>query len=521
MTSEAKVGILFFLGLSLIVGFTLFVSKTGGSGDGFHIRFPSVAGLTTGSAVTYNGIPIGRVDTVRPKKVDGQVWVSIYFNVEEDYRDDLLLNDETRFVISQGMLGGASLVIKHEGAGESFSQKRLDRHVGEAPVTFTAALENFGTLVEENRETLRQALARMPDAVGNFADMSGEIKAMVAENRTTVKETMVGARDMTVGLASMVKENRAGVASMVTRIDAMAKEVQAMVAENRTNMQAAAAKLPTAVDNLSGAAGAIKTAVDDNRKNIDAMLTYLAQFAPKLAKIGDDMATITGQVRSGHGTIGRLVFQDDLHQKATAAVDSFGQRMEEVKPLTSGISDLKFYIGADGGMNVDSGASTATAYLRIEPKPWKFYEGGIGYRTAPDDRDTVDEDPEDLNIDLHLALGWRFLRDDDLQGYRLSVKGGLLEGSFGAQADYRLWRDRLSVSGMLRTKHNDFQELDRRYEDGDLMARAYLTYRVWERVFLHAGGTDLIDDPAPYLGIRGELLDNDIRNFTTASGLVP
>ena len=68
---------------------------------------------------------------------------------------------------------------------------------------------------------------------------------------------------------------------------------------------------------------------------------------------------------------------DSLAKKAEVAVDSVTARAEEVKPFTAGFSALRFYIGVDAGTDFNSGAGKASAYLRIEPRPWKFYQGGL------------------------------------------------------------------------------------------------------------------------------------------------
>jgi hypothetical protein len=73
---------------------------------------------------------------------------------------------------------------------------------------------------------------------------------------------------------------------------------------------------------------------------------------------------------------------------------------------------------------------------------------------------------------------------------------------------------------MVRQKDNDRDPLDRRYEEGDAMARAWIEYRPFKRwlVYIVAGADDLIDNPGPWVGLRAELLDNDLRNLTAVSG---
>jgi hypothetical protein len=159
--------------------------------------------------------------------------------------------------------------------------------------------------------------------------------------------------------------------------------------------------------------------------------------------------------------------------------------------------------------------------LRLEPRAWKLYEFAIGYRGAPEDRDTIPEDPEDLNIDFSFLYGRRFFPDDANEVFRFTGKVGLIDSKIGAEGTIVVVPHKLDLVFMVRDKHNDFNPLDRRYEDGSYMARAYLEYRVWRRVYVYAGADDIADDASTYIGIRAEILDNDIRNASAARSIAP
>jgi hypothetical protein len=290
------------------------------------------------------------------------------------------------------------------------------------------------------------------------------------------------------------------------------------VEENRYSLKSAIDRLPTAVDNVANAAKSIELAVEENRANLKQAVADIAAFTPKLDKVGANLEVITTQIASGKGTIGKLVFEDTLHDKAVAAIDNFNQRLEEVKPVTSGFSDLKLYLGADGGINTHTGAGYYGAYLRIEPRPWKFYQGGITYRTAPSDRIPLQEDPNKLNVDFNLLVGWRFFPDDEAQLYRLSVAAGLIDSNVGGTVQVPLL-SRLTFDAMARRKDYQRDPQDRRYEDGKVLVRAALTFRLWDRIYISAGCDDLAEHAGLWGGLRAELLDNDLRNLTSVMGL--
>jgi hypothetical protein len=66
VNSEVKVGILFFLGLGLLLWFTIFTTQIGQTKGAYAVRFPRVTRLKEGDGVTYNGVRVGTVTEVAP-----------------------------------------------------------------------------------------------------------------------------------------------------------------------------------------------------------------------------------------------------------------------------------------------------------------------------------------------------------------------------------------------------------------------------------------------------------------------
>ncbi len=523
MSTEAKVGLVFFLGLGLVLWFTIYVGDITFEQGQYAVRFPNVQGITIGSQVHYNGVKIGQVRRVVPVVSEaGRAMVEVYFDVEEERRHAVRINPDTRFTINQGFLGSSTLEIVTRGKGDMISQEVLQGREGEIPVTMSDVLHEIHAMVAENRANLSRGVAGLPEAIESFRTMSDQVRELVLTNRDRLRQAIVHISGMGKAIKELVEANKDKVAAAIARIEGMSTQVEEVIKENRADVRSTVARLPKTVENISGAAGSIRSMVEENRKDLAATMGQLAAFAPKLNAIGLDLKRITSQIASGRGTVGKLVMEDTLHDKATTAIDAVNQRMEEIEPMTAGIGQLKFYIGGYGGINTDTGALLGTIYLRIEPKPWKFYEAGATYRGAPDDREVTEEDPEDLNIDINIMLGWRFFPVDEYQQYRVSVKGGLIEGAVGGQVDMPVWRDRLFAHAMIRDRHNEYDRDDRRYEAGSgPYARATLEWRVWRRVSIHAGGDDLFNEPAPFLAVSAELLDNDIRNLVTAAGIIP
>jgi ABC-type transporter Mla subunit MlaD len=518
MNTEIKVGILFFLGLGMAGYFTVMTTSLGRAKGTFSVHFPRIARLKEGDIVSYNGVKIGTITEVVPVLKGGNPVVRVGFSVQSEYRPTVLIGEDAQFRIDQGMLGGASLEIISPN-GKPISQEVLIGHMGEVPVSLGDVLNTVQQVINENRENLKGAVAAAKDALERFGKASEEIRALVQENRAEVKQAITNFKDTGERITKLVDENREGVKSALERVEQAAKEIKEAVAENRPKLKEAIDQAPKAVENISGAGKEIKEAVAENRPDIRSAITDIKNATPKVDRTAENLATITDQIASGKGTLGKAVFEDTLHDKAVATVDNVNQRVEEVKPLTRDFSELKFVLGVEGGTDVRTGAGEGDAYLHLAPRPYKFYEAGMVYRTAPRDRDTRREDPDKLSVDFNLLFGWRWLPDDDRQLYRLTTAFGLISTKPGALVSVPITRD-LSLMALVRQKDYTRDLDDRRYEEGRVMLRAVAKYTLFDRLHLMVGCNDIIDYPGFWAGVRLDVLDNDLRNLTSVSSFV-
>ena len=541
ISTELKVGALFFLGLGLSVWFTFQTSKTNNGKGELKVDFRRVARLAPGDPVLYNGVRIGKIASVLPVLEEGEPRIQVAFSVDEQAKPAVLVGKDSLVRINQGLLGGASMEIMSDG-GEQINAANVAALRSNDPASFDEVMRTMQDILDENRDgvkgtigsarkalddfsgasqEIREAIAEnrttLKAAIANTEKLTAELHGVVAENRETMKATVANAERMTREIADLVAENRATVKAALERIEAAGTQVALLVEENRRNIRATTDKLPAAVDNLAAAAAQIRDAVAENRQDLRTAMAGVASFAPKLDRIGDNLEKVTAQVAAGKGTLGKLVMDDTVHDQTVSVLTSAGERLDEVKPFTQGVSQLKFYAGLEGGGNFESGAARGEAYLRLEPQAWKLWHLGVSYRTAPSDRNVVADDPDKVAVDINAQFGWRWLPDDSLERYRLTLAGGLIDSKFGLWTEWALLRD-VDLRIMGRMKDRDREVDDRRYEEGDFLVRATASWRVFDRWCVIAGGDDLFGDkPGAFLGLRAELLDNDLRNGVTAA----
>jgi ABC-type transporter Mla subunit MlaD len=527
VTSELKVGVLFFIGMGLVASFVFFFSNPFKKKGDFSVRFARVVRLQPGDAVSYNGVKVGTVTNVTPVVVKDATTkrdiseVEVVYSVDGSIRSAILIDENTEFKIAQGLLGGSSLeIISRTGKPMSDGKKQNDAH-GTEPVAIDETMASIRAMVEENRAEVRKTIITVREGVQKFGEMSEQVRDLVKENRAQVSTTIVNVSGMAESIRDLVRKNNETITQAIANIKDLAKQMNEMVAENREQVKLAIARFSVAGENVGKAAKSIEGAVEENRENLKKTIDGLGKVGPRLDRISENLELVTTQIAAGKGTVGKLVFEETLHDKAVQTIDNFNQRLEEVKPITSGFSQLKFYGGLESGINAESGVTDSYAYLRIEPRPWKFYEGGVSYRTAPTDRTSRREDPDKFHLDFNLLIGWRFLPSNRDQVYHLTVAGGVIDSQIGGWVSTPLYRDRLALRVMCRSKDYNRDPGERRYEEGNALLRATAEFRVWSHVYLIAGCDDIIDRPGFWGALRGEILDNDLRNLTTVAGIAP
>jgi|GEM_PF-2803011 len=506
LSSEAKVGLLFFAGIGLALWFTFSATEFGRPDGEFSVRFRTVSQLKEGDIVTFNGVRVGVVTMVVPERDGERVLIRVYFAIDKPLHDVVLVDGTTQFRIVLGTLGGAALDVRSTG-GAPITQPAIAEHFGKEGASLGDAVSNVSDLVEENRAGIRAAIK-------SFEDAMVQIRDLVAENRTVINAAITNFDRMGKQIADLVADNRTTIDAALVNIRDMTGQIENLVRENRADLKTAMAALPKAVENFRDAAGRVEALLAENQEDVRVLMRNLAEVAPKVDRIGNNLELITAQIAEGKGTVGKLVMDDTLHDNAVATVDALGDRLDEVKPFTQGLTQLRLSGIVWGAANTDSGSATGYAGLRLEPRPWKFFDAGVSYRTAPSERDTEDDD-KPLPVDLNLTIGWRYFPDDRNQVYRLHVAAGVLEGKLGGYVLAPVWKDQLTLTVLARGKANNLGPLERTYEDGEVMLRSWFEYRPFRRwgIFLVAGVDDIVDDPAPWIGLKAQLYDDDFRNL--------
>lgn len=349
MSSAAKVGVFMLVILGILGYFILRIEDIHPSREGtrtVHAVFNSVAGLDNKSAVRIAGVRMGQVTDIKLLP-DGKAEVTMEID-----RDVQLHRNATAAVANLGLLGEKYVELNPGTANEPLVPPEQALVLpGSQPASIdqvTDQISAIATDVKAITASLRASMAgpegqkRLQDIVGNVDQITAQIRELVAANRENV--------DATLG------------------------NVRAVTAELRTS-------IPHLADSIEKVADALSGTVNENRANLQGVVENLRSLSGELRTTADNLNAITGQVRSGQGTVGKLIYSDEAHDKLTAALSSVESGVNELKETLGRANRISLDIGMkgeyyaglknvqpDNATNIGS-TSRAAVQVKIIPNP--------------------------------------------------------------------------------------------------------------------------------------------------------
>ncbi len=411
MSTAAKVGG-FFLVVLVLAGLLIWRIEELRLGRGpakkISVEFKDVAGLDPKSTVRLAGVRVGKVARIRLTP-DGKAIVEMDLDKDVELRQGASAS-----VANLGLLGEkyVELVPGPVGAPELPEGTTIK---GDVPVSFdqiTRLARDIEVDVKDITKNLNASLGgpqgeeRLRTIVENIRVITDDLRVMVASNRGNVDATMENIRNFTEGMTELVDH-----------VDKLIATNQANVTQGISNIKDVTGKLETTADNVN---------------------------------------QITGKIREGEGTVGKLVQSEETHKNLNDALVA----------VKEGVAGLNKALGSIGRTKIDLGVrsellsrfSKGKGYFTLDIEPPdtpRFYR--VELSTQPFGRrvssTTVDRttfpdghievkttDTEEFKDDLAISalFGWRW-KD-------FGLRAGIIESRGGAGLDYKLLKDRLRFS---------------------------------------------------------------------------
>jgi phospholipid/cholesterol/gamma-HCH transport system substrate-binding protein len=423
MSAAAKVGAFFVIAI-ILAGLLIWRIEDLRIGRGkaqrISVEFKDVAGLDAKSTVRVAGVRVGKVARIRIDRKTGQAVVDMNIDSDVDLRQGA-----SAAVANLGLLGEkyVELVPGPVGAPALPEDTVLK---GDVPVSFdqiTRLARDIEVDIKGISQNLNQSLGgpageeRLKTIVENIRIITDDLRVMVGANRGNVDTTVAN-----------FKEFSGALVQLVDRLDRL---------------------------------------IAANQANLTAGIANVKEVSQKLETTADNLNDITGRIREGKGTVGKLVESEETHKNLNDALVA----------VKEGVAGLNKAFGTIGKTKIDLGVRTemltrfskGKGYFTLDIEPPNtphFYRVELasepfGRRadtttttrtTFPDGHtEVMITDTEELKYDFAISalLGWRW-KD-------LALRAGVIESKGGAGLDYMLLKDRLRFSAdVWDFNHNDF-----------------------------------------------------------------
>lgn len=436
MSSAAKVGAFMLVILAILGYFVLKIENLDffGAPDKREIMvvFDNVAGLNERSEVRVAGVRKGEVTDIALQP-DGKAKVTLEVDA-----DVPLFEGATARVANLGLLGEKYVELD---SGDPRARPVAGPNIvlrGSQPASIddvTTQVSDIARDVKAITASLRTVMAgpageqRLVDIVDNVRLITAQVRELIAVNRVNVDATMANMRAITEDL--------------------------------RVEIPKIAASLDRAANSIGGAVG-------DNREDVRRIVENLRGLSSDLRVTADNLNTITGTVRSGEGTVGKLFTSNEAHDKLVAALGSVEKGVTELSGTLGRVGRMTLDLGVKAdyyagmsnetaGLENIGGKSRSAVTLRLVPDPDKnrFYHVELADdpRGSREDRLTVETETDQFGNETTTTVRrTRFERDFLISAQagwvldNLALRVGLFDSSGGVGADYRL-NDRIRVTG--------------------------------------------------------------------------
>lgn len=294
MKREVKIGLFAvamivaaWAGIRFLKGFDIFSHNAE-----YYAAYDRIDGVQSASPVMMQGVKIGSVTGVvfDPRRSDKVV---LQLTVKREYR---IPSDSEAKIFSDGLMGNKAIEIV------------------------------YGTSSEVLREgdTLRSSRNR------DLMDMAGSEMDFMKQKVAQITSDLSRALD---NLNRLMERNADNIAGTLDNLNSLTADAAGLLAAERRNLQQAAEGLSRFAVTLGENSGRVDSIVR-NLNDVTAQLSE-QRFAEHLTATVDELNGLLADMRSGEGTVGRLMADPALYDSLTVASANLAALLSDLKEYPS------------------------------------------------------------------------------------------------------------------------------------------------------------------------------------------
>lgn len=477
MSNTVKIGIFLTTALVLLGYFILKIEDIRlftGDSRVVEASFGTIAGLDDKAAVRVAGVRVGRVDGIR--LANDRAFVSLLLESPVELRQGAMAA-----ISNMGLLGDKYIELD-PGPPSAPALPEGEILPGTTPVGIDDAMARFNSI----GVSLDEALTAMNPTA------SGE----------TVRQLLASLETTAATIRAVVETNQSQFAGTMQNF----RSFSAVLAE----------ELPRISEQTAQVISKFEEILEENRGDVRFSMERLAEATETLRQSLEHFETISGQIASGKGTVGKLLNDEAAHDQLVDTLASVESGVGQLTETLDRVKRLKLELGFEG-YYLDAFEDSRSEFgLKLDPQSDsnRFYQvsivddprgrvrvetlettstGPTGATETATVRTVRTEDDSAVSAQVGFGLG------------RGRFRAGLIESTAGAGFDFDLFDQRLLLS---------LDTFDFGRED-DLSPRMRLTGR-WKfhrKAYLVGGLDDVLesDRDSLFVGAGIRWTDDDLK----------
>ncbi len=272
------------------------------------VDFPDVAGLDLGDTVRVAGVEVGKVESIGLTGGVGRVVLTINQQVA-------LYEDATAQVETYGLLG--------------------DRYVSIDPGHSNMPRVEPGGKIHSavSPEALDALFAKLNEVAADIKVVTTTLRKVLGgeEGETALRAILENSRDLSKELVQTVRQNQDDFRRITKQVASLTAQMNAMVAENRDAIHRTLSAMPETLENTRRITADARRLFDEHYEDISETLSNLRTASLQLEASLKAMEQVSGRIREGEGTLGKLVQDDALYVEAESTLREMRNLIEDMR----------------------------------------------------------------------------------------------------------------------------------------------------------------------------------------------
>jgi phospholipid/cholesterol/gamma-HCH transport system substrate-binding protein len=338
LTTTIKVGALTVVTVLAAVLILRFVDKGRSSTDGYlvYVIMQDASGIVKRSQVRVAGIPIGTIEDIRLVGDKGRIDIRV--NPDVALYEDAQAAKNTRNLLGEYYIGIAP--------GTPGRRQLRD---GDQINTIAASATPDDVL--QNMSRIAQTVERITSAL--------EASVGSEEAQQNMRDTLANLAQVTAALNETVNENRESIRNILEGVETVTAQGQTDAIQILDNVRVVTEELKR----LMAGTGAGEPGA---RERVNSLVDRVNSASESLEKTMSNLASTTGRLERGEGTLGRLTKDEKL-------IDEIEGVAENVGTYVSSLSQLRTIVSLRNDYQFRAQTVKSYVELRLQPREDKFY----------------------------------------------------------------------------------------------------------------------------------------------------